>query len=147
MRDLQDGFWIRWLGSLTPYTHATRQRKLFDCCLRICCRGNVFTESLPGNIPALWFNYSGFLTSWSQHNRCLSINLRTETDKVSETLCFLVLRISDDGPSLKTHSFWGYEVAAVMCCCEATNLRVLAVKPHTVILSKKETISRARNYV
>jgi hypothetical protein len=31
-------------------------------CLRNCCRGNLFTESLPSNDRLLWFRYSGFQT-------------------------------------------------------------------------------------
>jgi hypothetical protein len=37
--------------------------KLFDCCLRIRCHGNVFTEQLPSN-GHLWFHYSGFRASY-----------------------------------------------------------------------------------
>jgi hypothetical protein len=33
-------------------------------------------------------------------------HLKTETDSVSETLCFLVSRILDDGRSPKTQQFW-----------------------------------------
>jgi hypothetical protein len=35
-----------------------------------------------------------------------SPHLRTETDPLSETLCFLVSRIPDDGQSPKTQQFW-----------------------------------------
>jgi hypothetical protein len=40
-----------------------------------------------------------------KHNRVgvFAPHLRTETDPVSETLCFLVSRIPDDGQSPKTH--------------------------------------------
>jgi hypothetical protein len=31
------------------YRAVEEQRKLLDCCLRISCRVNVFTESLPSN--------------------------------------------------------------------------------------------------
>jgi hypothetical protein len=34
--------------------------KLFDCYLRIRCRGNVFTEQLSCNRLLLWFHYSDF---------------------------------------------------------------------------------------
>jgi hypothetical protein len=34
-----------------------------DYCLLICCRGNLFIESLPGNEHLLWLHYSGFQTS------------------------------------------------------------------------------------
>jgi hypothetical protein len=36
------------------------------CCLRIRCRGNVFTESLPSNERIFWLHYSGFRESY--HN-------------------------------------------------------------------------------
>jgi hypothetical protein len=36
---------------------------LFDCCLRIRCRGNVFTDSLPSNKRPFWVRYSGFRAS------------------------------------------------------------------------------------
>jgi hypothetical protein len=36
---------------------------LFDCCLRIRCRGNVFTESLPSNERLFCLHYSGCRTS------------------------------------------------------------------------------------
>jgi hypothetical protein len=41
----------------------TLQRKLLYCCLRICCRGNVFTDSLPSNERIFWLRYSGFRVS------------------------------------------------------------------------------------
>jgi hypothetical protein len=34
----------------------------------------------------------------------VSLHLKTETDPVSETLCFLVFRIPDDGKKKKTES-------------------------------------------
>jgi hypothetical protein len=33
---------------------------LLDCCLRICCWGNVFTETLPSNVRLFWLHYSVF---------------------------------------------------------------------------------------
>jgi hypothetical protein len=39
----------------------------------------------------------------TQLSRCLPPHLRKETDPVSETSCFLVPRIPDDGKSPKTH--------------------------------------------
>jgi hypothetical protein len=33
-------------------------------CLRIRCRGNIFTDSLPSNEPLLWLHYSGFRASY-----------------------------------------------------------------------------------
>jgi hypothetical protein len=36
---------------------------LLDRCLRILCRGNVCTESLPSNEHLFWFQYSGFWAS------------------------------------------------------------------------------------
>jgi hypothetical protein len=38
----------------------------------------------------------------TQQSRCLSYHLRMEADPVSETLCSLVFRIPDNGPSPKT---------------------------------------------
>jgi hypothetical protein len=38
--------------------------------------------------------------------QCLPHHLRTETDPVTETLCFVVSRILDDGKSPKTQQFW-----------------------------------------
>jgi uncharacterized membrane protein len=37
--------------------------EFFHCCLRICCRGNEFTQSLPSNERLHWLYYSGFRTS------------------------------------------------------------------------------------
>jgi hypothetical protein len=51
------------------------QRKLFDCCLRIRCRVNVFTESLPSNERLFLFRYSGFRASC--HNIILILMSRT----------------------------------------------------------------------
>jgi hypothetical protein len=48
-----------WLGRRV-YSVVAYQRKLHDCCLRIHCRGNVFTESLPSNERLFWLQYSGF---------------------------------------------------------------------------------------
>jgi hypothetical protein len=42
------------------HSAVAQQRKLLDCCLRIRCRGNVFTESLPSNERLFWLRYSGF---------------------------------------------------------------------------------------
>jgi hypothetical protein len=39
---------------------------------------------------------------------------RTETDPISETLCFLALRLPDDGYSPKTQWFWIRIKPAVM---------------------------------
>jgi hypothetical protein len=41
------------------------------------------------------------LSHWTQRSSCLPPHLRTETHPVSETLCFLVSRIPDDGKSPK----------------------------------------------
>jgi hypothetical protein len=38
-------------------------QKLIDFCLRICCRGNVFTESFSSNERLVWHHYSNFLAS------------------------------------------------------------------------------------
>jgi hypothetical protein len=46
------------------YSTTAYQQKFFDCCLRIRCRGNVFTEHLPSNGRLLWFHYSGFRASY-----------------------------------------------------------------------------------
>jgi hypothetical protein len=35
-------------------------QQCLDCCLRIRCRGNLFTESLPSNERLLWLRYCGF---------------------------------------------------------------------------------------
>jgi hypothetical protein len=53
------------------YSAVPWQRKLLDCCLRIHCRGNVFTESLPSNERLFWLCYSGF-----GRHVTLSINAR-----------------------------------------------------------------------
>jgi hypothetical protein len=45
------------------YSSVAEQRKLLDCCLRICCRGDLFSESLLSNERILWFHYSGFRAS------------------------------------------------------------------------------------
>jgi hypothetical protein len=37
--------------------------KLLDCCLRICCHGNVFTQSMPSNEHLFWLHYYGFRAS------------------------------------------------------------------------------------
>jgi hypothetical protein len=42
------------------------------------------------------------VTSFFQQSRCLLSHLRTETDPVSEMLCFLVFRIPDAGQSPET---------------------------------------------
>jgi hypothetical protein len=42
------------------YSAVAQQRKLFDCCLRIRCGGNVFTLSLPSNERLSWLHYSCF---------------------------------------------------------------------------------------
>jgi hypothetical protein len=42
------------------------------------------------------------LSKGQKQDRCLPLNLRTEIDPVSETLCFLVFRILDDGQTLKS---------------------------------------------
>jgi hypothetical protein len=42
-----------------------------DCCLRIRCRRNVFTDSLPSNKRLFWLHYSGFWVSC--HNICYRI--------------------------------------------------------------------------
>jgi hypothetical protein len=36
------------------------RRKLLECCLRILCRLNVFTESLPSDERLFYLHYSGF---------------------------------------------------------------------------------------
>jgi hypothetical protein len=38
-------------------------QKYFGCYLRIRCRGNLFTESLPSNERLLWLRYSDFQES------------------------------------------------------------------------------------
>jgi hypothetical protein len=38
-------------------------QQYFGCCLRICCRGNLVTESLPSNERLLWLRDSGFQAS------------------------------------------------------------------------------------
>jgi hypothetical protein len=35
-------------------------QQYFDCCLRISCRGNLFTASLPSNERLLWLRYPAF---------------------------------------------------------------------------------------
>jgi hypothetical protein len=37
-----------------------RSQNFFYCCLRICCRGNMFTEPLPSNGRLLLLHYSAF---------------------------------------------------------------------------------------
>jgi hypothetical protein len=38
-------------------------KQCFDFCLRIRCRGNLFTESFPSNEHVLWLRFSGFQAS------------------------------------------------------------------------------------
>jgi hypothetical protein len=37
-----------------------RAQQYFDCCLRICCLGNLFTKPLPSHGRLLRLQYSGF---------------------------------------------------------------------------------------
>jgi hypothetical protein len=50
------------------YSAVLWQRNLFDCCFRIRCRGNVFTESLPSNEHLFWFRYSCFRATCHSRN-------------------------------------------------------------------------------
>jgi hypothetical protein len=64
------------------YSVVTYQRKWFDCCLRICCRGNVFTESLPSNGPTYcysddWGKCYTFVCN-AVYSRCLPLLCRIE---------------------------------------------------------------------
>jgi hypothetical protein len=54
------------------YSAVAQQRKFLDCCLRICCRRNVFIESLPSNDRLFWLYYSGFRARC--HNRYITPN-------------------------------------------------------------------------
>jgi hypothetical protein len=49
--------------------HRCIATKLHDCCLRIRCRWNVFTESLPSNERLFLIHYSGFRASRHSINR------------------------------------------------------------------------------
>jgi hypothetical protein len=46
-----------------------KAQQYFYCCLRIRCRGNVISESLPSNKRLLWLHYSGFQASCHNINR------------------------------------------------------------------------------
>jgi hypothetical protein len=50
-----------------------------------------------------WNEVSSF--EGTQQNRSPSSHMRTETDPVSETLCFLVFIIPDDGQIPQSHLF------------------------------------------
>jgi hypothetical protein len=53
--------WPRILGSeSTENTVSIVRAQQFFYCLIICCRGNLFSESLPSNERLLWLRYSGF---------------------------------------------------------------------------------------
>jgi hypothetical protein len=52
------------------YSAVEYQRKLLYCCLRIRCRGKVFTESLPSHRCLFWLHYSGFRASLHSMNKC-----------------------------------------------------------------------------
>jgi hypothetical protein len=47
-------------------TENTRFQQFLDCCLRIRCCWNVFTEPLPSNGRLLWLHYYGL--KYSCHN-------------------------------------------------------------------------------
>jgi hypothetical protein len=61
-------FFYRWEGVLTAPLHSNGS---YSTCLRIRCRGNVFTKSLPSNEHVFWLHYSGYWASC--HNIFLTI--------------------------------------------------------------------------
>jgi hypothetical protein len=50
-------------------------QQFFDCCLRILCCVNLFTEPLPSNERLLWLRYSGFQASChnTQSQSCMCL--------------------------------------------------------------------------
>jgi hypothetical protein len=62
-------------------------QQYLDCCLRIRCRGNVFTKSLPSNECLLWLHYSGFQASCHD-----IINYKTGLDYKDIVILFQVSR-------------------------------------------------------
>jgi hypothetical protein len=65
-------------------------QQYFDCCLRICCRGNLFTESLRSNERPLWLRYSGFQASchcmYSTMTNIFHISILINCNRISEGL-------------------------------------------------------------
>jgi hypothetical protein len=59
--------------------HCYRPKKYIDCYLRIHCRENLLTESLPSNGRLFWLHYSGVQASccelfrWADSNHPLEI--------------------------------------------------------------------------
>jgi hypothetical protein len=68
--------------------------------LYVTLRIAVFLLCLSSGVHCTLVSYSGYVDAIFSHH------LRKETDSVSEKLCFLVLRISDDGQNRKPQYFW-----------------------------------------
>jgi hypothetical protein len=50
-----------------------RSQQFLYCCLRIRCRGNLFTETLPSSGCLLWLHYSGLQASCHSIIRCCPV--------------------------------------------------------------------------
>jgi hypothetical protein len=64
-------------------------QQYLDCCLRICCRWNMFTEPLLSDESLLWLHYSGFQASCHNILDYVTLWVGNCTVKIKSHLCIV----------------------------------------------------------